>query len=342
MQDFDLNSIIRLISSLFLPRPGNLEPVAPSVRANEKRIKEAIKLNQRIFCILFLVSLATPFPVDVSASGRTVVDPAGRTIEVPTDPRRVVSLAPSITEIIFALGQQTRLQGVSRFSDFPAAAEKLPKVGSYVQLDAERIVALQPDLCIGIKDGNPLVVVEQLEKLGIPVFAVNPVDLETAMQSIAAIGDLLNASAPAQSIVNDMRRRIHKVAEATAQIAHKPRVFVQIGVSPIVSVGDGTFINQLITTAGGINVAAGPNPYPRFSVEQVIALAPEVLVISSMARATVFEEVKARWMQWPAIPAVRNQAVYIAPTNIFDRPTPRLVDGLEQMARYIHPQLFRE
>ncbi len=299
-------------------------------------------MNQRIFCILLLVSLAIPFPFAESASRRTLVDPTGRALEVPADPRRVVALAPSITEIVFALGQQARLQGVSRFSDFPAAAEKLPKVGSYVHLDVERIVALQPDLCIGIKDGNPLVVVEQLEKLGIAVFAVNPVDLETAMQSIDAIGELLNASAAAQSIVSDMRGRIRKVAEATARVAHKPRVFVQIGVSPIVSVGDGTFINQLITTAGGTNVAAGPNPYPRFSVEQVIAQAPDVLVISSMARATVFEEVKAQWMQWPAIPAVRNQAVFIAPTNIFDRPTPRLVEGLEQMARYIHPQLFRK
>jgi len=261
---------------------------------------------------------------------------------VPADPRRVVALAPSVTEIVFALGQQARLQGVSRFSDFPPATEKLPKVGSYIQLDVERIVALEPDVCIGIKDGNPLVVVKQLENLGIPVFAVNPVDLESAMLSIEAIADLLQAVPQGRNIVSDMRRRIRKVAETTARALNKPRVFIQIGVSPIVSVGDGTFINQLITLAGGTNVAAGPNPYPRFSREQVISLAPEVLVISSMARATVFEQVKAEWMQWPAIPAVRSQAVFIAPTNIFDRPTPRLVDGLEQMARYIHPQLFQE
>jgi iron complex transport system substrate-binding protein len=273
---------------------------------------------------------------------RSLTDPAGRQMQVPADPHRVVALAPSVTEIVFALGRQGRLKGVSRFSDYPPQAADLPKVGSYVHLDVERIVALRPDLCIGIKDGNPLAVVKQLEDLGIPVFAVNPVDLETAMQSIEAIGNLLNAPEKARTIVADMRRRIQRVADICAREAHRPRVFVQIGISPIVSVGDNTFINQLITLAGGINVAAGPNPYPRFSVEQVIALAPDVLVISSMARATVFERVKAEWMQWPAIPAVRHQAVYIAPTNIFDRPTPRLVDGLEQMARYIHPQLFKE
>jgi iron complex transport system substrate-binding protein len=299
-------------------------------------------LNRRVLWILLILAWAPAVVQAGPPAGRTVVDPAGRTMAVPADPQRVVALAPSITEIVYALERQDRLKGVSRFSDFPTAAEKLPKVGSYIQLDVERIVALSPDLCIGIRDGNPLSVVEQLESLGIPVFAVNAVDMESTMKSIRAVGEVLNAGARARVIVADMRRRIRLVSEKAATAGKKTRVFVQIGVSPIVSVGSGTFINELITLAGGVNVAAGPNPYPRFSVEQVIALAPEVLVISSMARATVFEAVKADWMQWTAIPAVANQAVFIAPTNIFDRPTPRLVDGLEQMARYIHPRLFEE
>jgi iron complex transport system substrate-binding protein len=299
-------------------------------------------LNRRVFWILLLLGLAPAIGRADAPARRTLVDPVGREVEVPADPQRVVALAPSITEIVYALGRQDRLKGVSRFSDFPPAADKLPKVGSYTQLDVERIMALSPDLCIGIKDGNPIAVVEQLDILGIPVFAVNAVDMESTMKSIQAVGDALNAGPRAREILVDMRRRIRHVAETANRAASKPRVFVQIGISPIVSVGNGTFINELITLAGGVNVAAGPNPYPRFSVEQVIALAPDVLVICSMARATVFEEVKAGWMQWPAIPAVANQAVFIAPNNIFDRPTPRLVDGLEQMARYIHPQLFKE
>jgi iron complex transport system substrate-binding protein len=266
----------------------------------------------------------------------------GRQLMVTQDPQRIVALAPSITEIIFALEQQHRLKGVSRFSDFPPEAKQLPKVGSYVHLDVERIVALQPDLCIGVRDGNPLTAVRRLKAINIPFYAVDPKDLASVMKSILAIGDILDASAKARNIVADMRRRIDTVIEQTRRIEHKPGIFVQIGISPIVSVGNGTFINELITLAGGVNVAAGSNPYPRFSREQVISLAPDVMVISSMARATVFEQVKAQWMQWPAIPAVRNQAVHIAPSNIFDRPTPRLVIGLEQMARYIHPQLFGE
>jgi iron complex transport system substrate-binding protein len=275
------------------------------------------------------------------ARSRAITDLVGRTLTVPVDIQRIVALAPSITEIIFALEQQDRLKGVSRYSDFPPEAKQYPKVGSYVKLDVERIVALQPDICIGIKDGNPIVAVRQLEAMNIPFFGVDPNDLGSVMESILAIGDLLGATTKAQSIVSDMRNRMDAVKQKTSRVAYKPGVFVQIGITPIVSVGNDTFINELITLAGGTNVAAGPNPYPRYSREQVISMGPDVIVISSMARATVFEQVKTQWMQWPAIPAVRNQAIHIAPSNIFDRPTPRLVIGLEQMARYIHPQLFK-
>lgn len=297
-----------------------------------------MKPTHLIFYIfLSVVISASP----VVAGTRTVTDLLGRDLEVPENPQRVVALAPSITEIVYALGQQKRLKGVTRFSDFPEAANKLPRVGSYVHLDVERIAALRPDLCIGIKEGNPLSVVQRLQALGIPFFAVNPVDLETVMQSIETIGELLGASMTAQQTTKDMRARIRRVKVRVANADRRPRVFVQIGVSPIVSVGSQTFIHQLITLAGGTNIAAGAAAYPRFSREQVITLAPEVMVISSMARATIFEKVKAEWMQWSAIPAVRNQAVFIAPTDIFDRPTPRLVEGLEQMAIYIHPNLFK-
>jgi iron complex transport system substrate-binding protein len=280
--------------------------------------------------------------LSASADSRSVTDLLGRKLEVPQNPQRVVALAPSITEIVYALGQQRRLKGVTRFSDYPEAAKQLPRVGSYVHLDVERIAALKPDLCIGVKEGNPLSVVTRLQAMGIPFYAVHPVDLETVMQSIETIGDLLGASRAAAQTTAAMRQRIDHVKTIVAAADRKPRVFFQIGVSPIVSVGSRTFIHELVTLAGGTNVAAGSTPYPRFSREQVISLAPDVMVISSMARATVFDKVKAEWMQWSAIPAVRNQAVFIAPTNIFDRPTPRLVEGLEQMARYIHPKLFME
>jgi iron complex transport system substrate-binding protein len=296
----------------------------------------------REFALLILVwGFIAMTPAGLHA-GRMVTDPVGRTVQVPDDPMRVVALAPNVTEIVFALQQQHRLVGVTRYSDYPEQARTLPRVGSYIYLDAERIAALEPDLCIGIRDGNPIAVIRQLEAFGIPVFAVDPIDLATVMESILAMGDLLGAPTQARAVVADMQQRMDAVAARIAGAVNRPRVFFQIGVSPIVSVGSNTFIDQLITLAGGVNAAAGTAPYPRFSVEQVIALAPEVMVISSMDRTAVFEQVRDQWRQWPAIPAVRRQAVFIAPTNVFDRPTPRLVDGLELLARFIHPLLFEE
>lgn len=306
------------------------------------RINVMVKLGLTGALILFLYLPFMPGAHADAPAVHTLTDLTGRQVTVPVEPKRVVAMAPSVTEIVFALEQEQRLVGVTRFSDYPPAAEKLPKVGSYVHLDVERIMALQPDLCIGIKDGNPLAVVEQLQALNIAVFAVDPHDIETVIQSVDAIGGLLSARNKADTLIADMRARIARVRAKTSALERKPTVFFQIGVSPIVSVGNATFINELITLAGGVNAAAGTAPYPRFSVEQVIALAPDVMVISSMARAAVFEQVKADWEKWPAIPAVRNGAVFIAPTNLFDRPTPRLVEGLELLAGMIHPDLFKE
>jgi len=265
----------------------------------------------------FIISLGTP------SLAKTVTDQIGRNITVPDEPRRIVSLAPNITEIIFALGQEHRLVGVTRYSDFPPEAEKLPRVGSYVHLDLEKIVALKPDLCIAIKDGNPIAVAKRLESLKIPVYAVDPRNLETIMQTVLEIGGLINANKEADLLVQNMDLRIQSV-------------------SPIVSVGTHTFIHGLIVLAGGTNLAEGPIAYPRFSREQILALSPEVIIITSMARAAIFEQVKAEWNKWPHLPAVRNQRIFLEDSNFFDRPTPRLVDGLELLVRLIHPELFKE
>jgi len=286
--------------------------------------------------VLPLISEGSPFVA------KTITDQLGRHVSVPDKPQRVVSLAPSITEIVFALDQGHRLQGVTTFSDFPPEAVKLPKVGSYVHLDLEKIVALKPDLCIAIKDGNPRVIAQRLESLKIPVYAVDPNNLETIMKTVLEIGTLLNAKDRANQLVQNMDLRIQKVKSLVAKTTHRPRVFLQIGVSPIVSAGTHTFIHELIVIAGGTNLAAGPIPYPRFSREKVLALSPEIIIITSMARSAVFEKVKAEWEKWPNMPAVRNQRIYVENSNFFDRPTPRLLDGLELLIQLIHPELVEK
>ncbi len=298
-----------------------------------------IKLAGRFLIAIFFWGLIGG-PATETA-GKEIVDQAGRRIAVPDDPRRVVALAPSITEIVFALGQEGRLSGVTRFSDYPEAAARLPKVGSYVHLDLERIAALAPDLCIAVKDGNPIEVVRRLESLGIPVFAVDPRNLDTVLTAIERIGVLLNASARAEALTREMAGRIERVRRRATGAAHRPGVFFQIGIQPIVAVGTDTFIHELIETAGGRNLTAGEVPYPRLSREQVLALAPELIIVTSMARGDVFKKMKAEWERWPDLPAARDGRIHLVDSNLFDRPTPRMVTGLELLFGLIHPDLNR-
>ncbi|ABW67864.1 ABC transporter substrate-binding protein [Desulfosudis oleivorans] len=274
------------------------------------------------------------------AYAKTVTDPTGRTLEVPDSPSRVVSLAPSITEIIFALERQDVLKGVTQYSDYPPEALQLPRVGSYVHLDLERIVALSPDLCIAIKDGNPKQVADRLTELGIPVYAVNPFDLNTVIQTVEEMGTLLNATKKAGQLADSMRARINRIDRLVASIPHRPAVFFQIGISPIVSAGTDTFINELITRAGGKNLAAGQTPYPRFSEEELVGLAPDVVIITSMTRDGEFDRAMAQWRKWDTLPAIKSNRIHLIDSNLVDRPTPRIVEGLETLARLIHPELF--
>jgi iron complex transport system substrate-binding protein len=275
-----------------------------------------------------------------SSVAKTLTDQLGRNVHVPDMPRRVVSLAPSITEVVYYIGRQDLLVGASRFSDYPEAARELPRVGSYVDLDLERIVALQPDLCIATKDGNPKDVVDRLDNLGIPVYAVNPQGLSSVLDTIREVGSLLNARDHASQLTEQLGQRIRRIDQRVGRTQDRPGIFFQIGVSPIVSVGSGTFIHELIERAGGRNLADAATGYPRFSREQVIGLSPDVIIITSMARGKIFEEVQSEWLSWKSMPAARNDRVFIQDSNCFDRPGPRLVDGLELLANLIHPELF--
>jgi len=295
-----------------------------------------------LLLILFLIIQGTLFVLPVCAQNIHVTDLLGRRMVIPKDPGRVVSLAPNITEIVYALGQAHRLVGVTTYSNYPAEAASLPKVGSYVHLDLERIVSLAPDLCLAIKDGNPIAAASRLESLGIPVYAVDPRDLESVMDTMSRIGGLLQAENQAEKFVQGMRRRIQAVETLVTKTDYRPSLFFQIGVSPIVSVGTNTFIHELIVRAGARNIAEGDVSYPRFSREQVLGMMPEIIIASSMARADVFEKIKADWYQWKDLPAVKNDRIYFQDSNLFNRPSPRLVDALEILVRLVHPEMFEE
>ncbi|HHE74392.1 MAG: cobalamin-binding protein [Deltaproteobacteria bacterium] len=296
----------------------------------------------RYLLILLLIIQGTIVSLPAWAQNVHVTDLLGRRMAIPKDPVRVVSLAPNITEIVYALGQSHRLVGATTYSDYPAEADMLPKVGSYVHLDLERIVFLAPDLCLAIKDGNPIAAISRLESIGIPVYAVDPRDLESVMDTLSRIGRLLQADKQAKQLVQGMRRRIQAVESLVAKTDHRPGLFFQIGISPIVSVGTNTFIHELIVQAGARNLAEGDIPYPRFSKEQVLGMSPDVIIVTSMARKAVFEKIRQDWYQWTNLPAVKNDRIYFKDSGLFDRPSPRLVDALEILVRLIHPEMFKE
>jgi len=289
--------------------------------------------------IILLLMLLGPGGV-LAGETRELTDPTGRLVRLPAVPQRVISLAPSITEMVYALQREELLLATPEFSNYPPAAKELPRIGSYVHPDLERIVAHRPDLVLATRDGNPRQLIERLERLGIPVFALDPRNLEEIKATLLALGEVLGAEATAAEIVTAMTRRLAEIERRVAMARQRPLVFFQIDAEPMVSIGERTFLHELIVRAGGRNAAAGGAPYPRFGWEEILRLQPEVVIITSMAGGQSPEELRRQWQRWPQLEVVQSGRIHVVDADLFDRPTNRLVDGLETLARLIQPQLF--
>ena len=277
--------------------------------------------------------LATP-----SVHGRVLVDQVGREVSVAEPLTRVVSLAPNLTEISYEVGGGESLVGATRFATFPEAAAKLPKVGSYVALDIEKIVSLKPQLCLAIRDGNPKAVVDRLEALGIPVYVFDPQGLEEIIDTVERLGSIYQQEARAAALAAGYRQRLARVARQVAGVTDRPGVFFQIDAQPVISAGSDTFLHQLLTRSGNINLAADRTGYPRYTWEELLVLKPEVVLLASMGGGYTDQELRSRWQEWPQIPAVRNSRLYVVDADLFDRPTPRLIDALEYLVDLLHPE----
>ncbi|MFN3535736.1 MAG: cobalamin-binding protein, partial [Desulfatiglandales bacterium] len=254
-------------------------------------------------------------------------DPIGRKVVLNGVPQRIVSFAPSITEILYFLGLGDRVVGVTEYSYYPPEAQKKPKIGSYININLEKVLTLNPDLVIATKDGNPPQTVELLDGYNIPVYVINPRTFGDIIDTIFRLGRLLQVSEESLRKVSELEKRIQAVRERAKSI-RPTKVFLQINIRPIMTVGRDTFHNDLIQTAGGINVFNDSStPYPRISAEEVIKRQPDVIFISSMERDGQFEEAMREWSKWDSIPAVRNGRVYMIDSDLIDRPTPRAVLG---------------
>ena len=185
-----------------------------------------------IFAFIFLQSIAF---------GREMLDQVGRPVTLPEHPKRVVSLVPSVTEMVYDLGAGELLIGATQYATSPPAALELPRVGSYIHLDVEKIVRLEPDLCLAVKDGNPKHIVDRLVSVGIPVFVVDPRTLEEIKEAVLLLGQALGVEEKAQTIAADMDRRLSVIDSAVKNAGVLPKVFFQIDAAPIISAGSNTF-----------------------------------------------------------------------------------------------------
>jgi iron complex transport system substrate-binding protein len=288
-----------------------------------------------LLAILFVVLLSSP----IQLRAATFRDSLGRKVVLGASPERIVSLAPSITEMIYFLGLGERLVGVTRFSYFPEEAREKQRVGTYMDVNVEKVVTLDPDLVFATVDGNRREDVEMLEEAGIPVYVVNPRRVTQILEAIERVGEICGIAHRARVRVSYLRQRVERVKEAVRGRG-RPLVLLVINVKPLMSVNRGTTHHDIIELAGGRNLAEDqPITYPRLSLEEVIKRAPEVIIISSMDKGGEHERARREWFQWHAIPAVQKGRVYLINSDLIDRAAPRIIDGLEEMAKLIHPEI---
>jgi iron complex transport system substrate-binding protein len=272
-----------------------------------------------------------------SALAATVRDMLGRTVDVATPARRIVSLIPSVTETLYALDTEGQLVGVTTLCDFPPAAREKPKVGGIVKPSLEAIVTLKPDLVLATTEGNRDTTFQDLEALGLPVYVLSPKRFSGVLGSIRRIASLTGRETAAEALATELRTRAARVSEATSG-RPAPRVLYLIWADPVVVPGRDTLITELIRMAGGFSVSEDlAEDWPRLSLEQVVAKAPEVIVFGSHNRVQV-ENALSRWQeQGIVLPALRSGRVYTVDGDLLHRPGPRVVLGLEALARAIHP-----
>ncbi|MGC8668437.1 MAG: ABC transporter substrate-binding protein [Chthonomonadales bacterium] len=268
------------------------------------------------------------------ASPITATDARGKRISLPSPPRRIVSLAPAITEILFALGLNGRIVADTTYCNYPPQARSLPHIGDY-RTSLEKVVAQRPDLVVASLSANHQAV-DGLDRLGIRVFAVDPKTVAGTMDAILQIGRITASEAQAERVIRQMRARLAAVERRLAHDRTRPKVLIVLQAQPLWVAGSANFMDDVVTLAGGVNVArdAGPG-FKTYSLERVVVDQPDVILAS--------KEDAARLLATPSlasVPAVRRHALYSIDADLIARPGPRLVEGVEIVARLLHPRAF--
>lgn len=279
---------------------------------------------------ILVCSLLITLPLQAAI---TVQDDAGRSVKLEKPAKRIISLAPHVTEQLFAIGAGERIVGAVDYSDYPEQAKRLPRVGGYSRLDLERILALKPDLVVGWKSGNDARQLERLQQLGLKVYLSEPRHLDDIASDMERLGKLSGVAKKAAEIAAQFRQRIELLRDQHQNTAPL-RVFYQIWNRPLMTVNGKHLISDVISLCGGDNIfATVDNLTPSVSVEAVLAANPQVIIASGMA--TERPEWLDDWRHWKQLAAVKNKQLYVIRPDIIQRATPRLLQGAERMCQLL-------
>jgi iron complex transport system substrate-binding protein len=262
-----------------------------------------------------------------------VTDDTGATLRLKEPARRIVSLAPHVTETLFAAGAGEQVVGAVEYSDFPAAARRVPRIGGYSKLDLEAVAALKPDLAVGWASGNAPAHIAKLRALGIPVYLAQPERIDDVATQLERYGELAGTATVAREAAAGFRARLLALRR---QYGQRPpvRTFYQIWKQPLMTVGGGQVISDVIRLCGGTNVFADLKALaPQVTVEAVLAADPAAIVASGMGEAR--PEWLDDWRQWRTLNAVKRDNLFFIPPDLIQRHTPRIVEGAEQLCRHL-------
>jgi iron complex transport system substrate-binding protein len=291
-------------------------------------------MTRAALTLALAVSLAAP------AAAFTTRDMLGREVTLVAAPTRIVSLVPSVSEILFALGAEARLVGVTDFCDYPPAARGKPSVGGMVNPNLEVLLTLRPDMVVATTEGNREETFAQLKRLGIPTYLVAAHQLRDVTLLVTRLGELTDHRAAAAALVARLEGRIEAVRKAVAPFP-RPRVLYVLWPEPLIVPGREALVTELIRLAGGDSItAADADAYPRYSLEAAVAKAPEVILLANHGNSSGPID-RERWQRLTDLPAVRAGRLHSVDGSLLHRYGPRVVDGLEQLARVLHPEAFR-
>ncbi|MCC6139875.1 MAG: cobalamin-binding protein [Nitrospira sp.] len=280
--------------------------------------------------------ILTGMPFMAHVSSRSFIDDMGRRVYLAKAPSRIVSLAPSVTEMLFAIGAGAQVVGVTQFCDYPPEATQKAKVG-YANPNLESLVALQPDLIVAPQEFLKPDLIGKLDQLKVPVFILSAKSVEDVLAHIQTLGRMLDRSTEATALGMDLRQQMARIKTRTQGVT-PVRVLYVLNSAPLITVGPGSFIDQLIALAGGINVAAkSATAYPRLSMEVVLQENPEILLFPVGKAEGISESEQQAWRKWTTLTAVKQNNLRQISADLINRPGPRIGQALELLADLFHP-----